>query len=493
MVHAHGRVSATEARVSVVSIEARVFTAARVLSLLTDTRRAQIVGRPEGPKPPLPDTRGFALDAATVLPLDPAAAALVAEAWIESALRLPRARHEQARAKHPVVLREEAQPLALQGIRSVVGAERNAPRREALLGAYTERLGDVASAARSVVDALRGAMDALPAVLRDVHAPAAEDVDALLAATDDLWRELDQRVLRTLELDPTRLTWGDRVRSFAGPSLLREVPPATWSALAFGWWSRVGLEPTLRGVADHLGASSAQGEGVYALVDAAEGRAWLMGRPAPTAWDAAEVLGAGSQCAGAMAARGLWSAHRRGVDRFADGVLHALGRRLAHEKTFLQRAAQLDGLARERVRVETLHAEVARLRWDAVMARFTRDALGRAPQLGARFEESVTRAWGIAPPPSWAPHLVTAAMDAGGPWGGRWGERALGARGEVMLRERLRARYDEDWHRNPHAGEWLRVTLDALRVEGVAGWKDDPGMSVGAQVARLTEDYLRAG
>lgn len=478
---------------SVVSIEARVFTAARVLSLLTDTRRAQVEGRAEGPKPPLPDARGFALDAAAVLPLDPAAAALVAEAWVESALRLPRARHAQSRAKHPVVLREEPHPLALQGIRSVVGAERNAPRREALLAAYTERLGDVAASARSVVDALRGAMDALPAVLRDVHAPPAEDVDALLGATDDLWRELDQRALRALELDPSRLTWGDRVRSLAGPSLLREVPPATWSALAFGWWSRVGLSSALRGVRDHLGASSAQGEGVYALVDAAEGGAWLLGRPAPNAWDAAEVLGAGSVCAGAMAARGLWSAHRRGVDRFADGVLHALGRRLSHEKTFLHRAAQLDGLARERVRVESLHAEVARLRWDAVMARFARDALGRAPQLTARFAESVTRAWGIAPPPAWAPHLVAAAMDPGGPWGGRWGERLLGARGEVVLRERLRARYDEDWHRNPHAGEWLRTTLDAVRVEGAAGWKDDPGMTVAAQVRRLTEDYLRAG
>ncbi len=86
---------------SVVSIEARVFTAARVLSLLTDTRRAQIAGRAEGPKPPLPDTRGFALDAAAVLPLDPAAAALVAEAWIQSALRLPRARHEQSSREAP--------------------------------------------------------------------------------------------------------------------------------------------------------------------------------------------------------------------------------------------------------------------------------------------------------------------------------------------------------------------------------------------------------
>ena len=478
---------------SVVSIEARVFTAARVLSLLSDSRRAQIAERAEGPKPPLPDARGFALDASAVLPLDPAAAALVAEAWVESALRLPRARHEQARVKHPVVLREETHPLALQGIRSVVGSERSAPRREALLGAYTARLADIAAASRAVVDSLRGAMDALPAALRDVHAPSVDDVDALLAATDDLWRELDQRVLRALELDPGRLTWGDRLRSFAGPSLVREVPPATWSALALVWWSRVGLEAALRGVRDHLGASSPQGAGVYAVVDAAEGRAWLLGRPSPTAWDAAEVLGAGSVCAGAVAARGLWAAHRRGVDRFADGVLHALGRRLSHERSFLRRSAQLDGLARERVRVEALHAEVARLRFDAVMARFTRDALARAPQLGARFAEAITRAWGIAPPPTWAPHLVTAAMDAGGPWGGRWGERALGARGEAVLRERLRARFDEDWHRNPHAGEWLRASLDALRVEGVAGWKGDPGMTVAAQVMRLTEDYLRAG
>ncbi|MFO0627292.1 MAG: hypothetical protein U0325_16905 [Polyangiales bacterium] len=478
---------------SVVSIEARVFTAARVLSLLTDTRRAEIAGRPEGPRPPLPDARGFALDAAAVLPLDPAAAALVAEAWIAASLRLPRAALARARAKHPVRLREEPQPLALQAIRSIVGHERNAPRREAVLAAYTERLGDVATAARAVVDALRGAFEALPVALRAVHAPPAAEADAFLAATDDLWRELDQRVLRTLELDPARLTWGDRLRSFAGPSLLREVPPATWSALAFGWWSRVGNAAWLRGAGDHLGASSPQAEGVHALIDAAEGRALLLGRPSPSAWDAAEVLGAGSQCAGAVAARGLWSAHRRGVDRFADGVLHALGRRLSHETTFLHRAAQLDGLARARVRVETLHAEVARLRWDAVMARFAHDALGRAPQLTARFVESVTRAWGIAPPPAWAPHLVTAAMDGGGPWGGRWGERFLGARGEVVLRERLRSRYDEDWHRNPHAGEWLRTALDALRVDGAAGWSDEPGMTPAAQARRLTEDYLRAG
>ncbi|MEZ4392222.1 MAG: hypothetical protein R3A48_14095 [Polyangiales bacterium] len=475
------------------AMKAKVDAAARYLSMDLEARRAKLLELDPGPVPPRPDASGFARDAAAALALDPASALLLAEAWVCAGLRAPRARYDLAREAAPIRLQEEREPIALQSVRSIVQTERNLPRREAILAAYADSLVTLQRPARAVVDATRGAFEALDPALRDALAPPVDDAREFLTATDELWRELDRRVLRAAELDPTSLRWSDRARSLVGASFVREVPPATWAALGTDWWGRVGLGDALRGVRDALGASSPHGRGVYTLVDPEAGGATLVGHPAPSAWDAAEVIGAGSLAASVARARGAWASHRRGVDRVTDAAFHALGRRLSHERSFLQRVARLDSETRVRVQVEALHAELARLRWDAAMARFFREALERAPAISARFFEAVTSALGASPPMSWAAHLVADAMEPGAPWGSRWGQRVEGARVEVTLRDTLRNQFNEDWHRNPRAGEWLAVAIDRMRATGAASWVERPeDLCPEAQARRLAEDYAAA-
>ena len=477
------------------SIEARTHAAAQLLALDAAARRDHLVGAAPQEYPRPPDARTFAEDARAALALDPAAAALLAEAWLTASTRHALARREAALAARPLALRGEARPLPARGALSAALSERNGARREAILVALDDRMRDERERAREAVEAIRAAVDALDPALRDALLPH-EDADAVLAATDDLWRELDARALRWLELDPSRVRWGDRLHALHGPSVPAQVPPATWSALAVDWWERVGLDLALRGVRDALDASSREAAGVHAIVTEPGARATLAGRTSPSAWGAAEVLGAGSVAVGAVLARGLWAAHRRGVDRVSDGALHALGRRLLHDRSFLRRAAMVDAAARERVMLEALHAELARVRLDAALGRFVRDALDRAPELGARFVAQVTRAWGVAPSPGWAVHLAADALASGGALGAMWGRRAAGSSVEVALRERLRARFDEDWHRNPHVGEWLRGALDALRGLGWRGWLEAEGVDAragGAALAkRLAEDFDEA-
>ena len=475
----------------VASVEARVHLAQRYLALDAAERRDRLVGAPPLPTPLYPDARPFARDARAALAVDPAAALTLAEAWVVAALRGPAARYEAALAAKPVVLRGEANPVPLRAVVAASMCERNGARREALMTAAEALFDETREPARAVVHAMRDALAALDPALRDATLPQVPDVDGVLAVTEDLWRELDLRVRRTMELDPARLHWSDRLHTLQGPSVAAQVPPATWSALAVRWWERVGLEPAARGVRDALGASSPRATGVHALITEPGARALLGGQPSPTAWDAAAVLGAGSVLAGSVIARGTWSAHRRGVDRASDGALHALGRRLLHDRTFLRRSAQVDAAPRERVTVEALHAEVARVRLDAVLGRFTRAAVERAPELNARFVAALNGAWGVAPALSWAVHLAADAFATGASLGTHWGRRALGSGIEVALREQLRARFDEDWHRNPRTGEWLRGELDAMRVLGAKSWLEGVGADVSpaALAKRLAEDF----
>lgn len=470
-----------------------VDAAAKFLSMHCDSELARVLRAELPPRPPRPDARGFAAASRDALALDPSSALLLAEAWMRARLREHLARYHAARARRPVVLKEEREPIALQSIRSIVQTEDHAPRREALLAAYADGLHSLQRDARAVVDEMRDAFGALEGSVQNALCPPSRDARAVLAATNDLWRELDERVLRSQGIDRATLRWGERVRSLVGPSVVREIPPATWADLGTRWWERVGLGDALRRVHGALGASSRQAEGVFTFVDPERGVATLAGRPAPSAWDAAEVMGAASRCASTGNARGLWSSHRRGVDRGTDFALHALGRHLLHDRGFLQKVVRLDGATRERVQVEALHGALARIRWDAVMGGFVRDALARTPGLSAGFVESVTAALGAAPPTLWAAHLTAESLEHGGPWGSRWGQRAVGARAEVGLREALRVQFDEDWHRNPRAGEWLVVTMSAMRSRGATAWTERGELLEPAALgARLAEDYIAA-
>lgn len=371
---------------SVASLEARVHAAARLLALDALATRDALVGAAPQPSPPWPDASTFAADARAITELDPAAGALLAEAWLVSATRRASVRYAKSLAAKPLAMRGEREPIALRGTVSAAMTERNAARREAVTVAADARALETRDAAREMVESLRRGADALPAELLDTVLPD-EDPSAVLAATEDLWRELDARTVKAREIDPARVRWSDRLYSLVGPAVLAQVPPATWSALSVDWWARVGEEGACAGVRDAMGASSRDARGVHALVTDPGARAVLAGRAAPSAWGAAEVMGAGSVAAGSVVARGLWVAHRRGIDRVSDGALHALGRRLLHDREFLHRAAQVDRGAREAVMLDALHAELARVRWDAALGRFVRDALRRAPELGARYAE----------------------------------------------------------------------------------------------------------
>jgi hypothetical protein len=222
--------------------------------------------------------------------------------------------------------------------------------------------------------------------------------------------------------------------------------------------------------------------------------------------------------------RGIAPGVRRGCDRGLDGVAHALGRRLHLERRFLQREAAIDAVPRERYMLEALHAEVLRTRIDAVLARFGAAILTRAPEPGQRFHEDLTSASRrarvalstesararsgraargarvssvrlalVAVPirslarPVTLPEASRQAI-AFSPARPR-SARALGARCEPRVVALLRERYDEDWFRNPKAGEGVASVFDAMRAVGVNAWSEAHGgaLKVSELAARFDE------
>ncbi len=176
---------------------------------------------------------------------------------------------------------------------------------------------------------------------------------------------------------------------------------------------------------------------------------------------------------GALLGRGDSPGMLRGVDRDADGLFGTLLRRLAFDAVFLRREAGIDGATRSRVLLEALHAEVLRTRLDAALAGFVGDALLGAKELPTLFTEGMRRALGVSPPPSWAVVLVAQALEPAAPWGGAWTTSAAGARLEPLAREWLRERFNEDWFRNPHAGDGIAAMARELQAFGTEAWARD--------------------
>ena len=121
-----------------------------------------------------------------------------------------------------------------------------------------------------------------------------------------------------------------------------------------------------------------------------------------------------------------------------------------------------------------------RLRFDVARSRFTAHVLARGPEAAARFHDELMRAWGASPGPAWAPWAAAWMFEPGGFWGGHASAMALGARVEPKVVETLRARFDEDWFRNPKAGRGLVEIFDEMRAVGVRAWCDARGGAVPA-------------
>jgi hypothetical protein len=402
--------------------------------------------------------------------VDRARAVLVAEAAVWMALRAPWARYRAALAAPGATVRLRADDAAVPWavLPGAVGAEPSRARRELLWAAGDGLAVDLRDEARDVVAALREVTTALGGGLTDAlgMGDVDEDAEALLAETDDAFEELDAWAAKQAGLDRARLTWPDRLHLGVHEALRREVPSASYGLLGTDWLARVGLESAQRAIVDGRRPAAEYAEGVEAWVTEPGRRATVLGRPRMLGADAGEVLGTLTVCAAGVIGGGMSPGQRRGVHRVLDGAAHALGRGLLTEPGFLLRDAGLSGAARERALRAALHAELARARWDAAVARFTAAAMRRDPGMAERFGAEVTRAMRCAPSPSWAVHLVARAMEPGGAWPGRSAGRVAGLWCAFATRARLRERCDEDWFRNPRSGAVLRGAWDELRAVG---------------------------
>ncbi len=472
-----------------VSLEARELAAAGRLSYDAAVHRERLLEQPpsEGPSPG--DHRGFAQDAAALEALDPPRATLLAEAFVVGAVAPALQRYLQARARVTLRLRPEAPGRPFDTHEAAVMVDPEAGRRAAWVTVADASLQGLRPSAVAVVEALRGALEALDGPLRARVGLGGFDPGPVLAATDDLLHELDPWVARDRGLDLSRGQWSERLASLASPALVRALPPATWAELGMGWAARVGLEDALRGVGNGLRPARAEAAGVGALVREPGVRCDLAGRPSLTGMGAMETLGACGVALGAVLGRGIAPGPRRGLDRASDGVWHALVRRLVLDGGWLTRAAEVDAVTRQRVLLEGLHAEVLRVRRDAVLAGFVAEALGRGEGLGTRFWEGMTGAWGASPEPGWAVHVAARAMEPAAWWGDRPASRIRGALAEPAALGWLRTRFNEDWWRNPRAGDGLRALVRAEQGLGVEGWMaaEEAGDPVAALRTRFDE------
>lgn len=412
----------------------------------------------------------FAKASTAVLALDPHRATLLGEAALVTAMRGPNEAFARARAKVTLRLQTHGPATPFDAVPGLLMADEIASRREALVRLAEAEVPGLRADARLAVEALRDAVDALDDAVVARLGFGAFEASAVLAETDDLLRELDADVFRAQGIDPQRVSWADRLRSLSAPSVSRSLPPAVWAETGLRWAARVGLDASLRGVVDGLVGGRSQPDGVASLTLRAGERALLLGRPGIAGWYAGEVMGSAAESVARTLGRGHSPGHVRGLDRATYAVVHALGRRLLLDRGWLTREVGVEGSSRERMLLEAMHAEVLRVRRDAVLASFGYAVVSRAGELPTRFVELMARAWRVAPSPAWAAVVAGRATETGSFWGDRWALRARGAGFEAAAVAWLRDRYDEDWWRNPSAGEGLSTMVVGLNALGPEAW-----------------------
>lgn len=461
------------------STEALEDLASRVRSHTLVRIRARLHDEPP-PKGRGPDPAPLAGRHANVCARDAALGTWLAESVRLATLDAPSERYAQAWRANPVFLRGE-EPIDVRGLACALASEASSRRRAALMQAADDKSLDHAAEARAVVDAFRTVGDVLALNSRDAlvealgwinPASVAQGAHAVLDATDDVFRETDDWVRGRLALPRSgELSWTDRLRTVAQVRATELVPLADRVGIASRWLARCGLELALGNVRDVTHPAATMATGVWAHADEPGTRATLFGTPARTVHGVVSFVAATCEATLANTARAPRPAQRAGVDRVHDAVARVLGRRLFLERSFLTREAGIDRGALEPVALELLHAELYASRLEAARGLFALDVIARSSELATRFRTHIVRAVGTAPSPAWAVHECAA-------WAlTRPGAQAIALALEPRVHASLRDRYDEDWFRNPRAGEWLTDRFAAMRDAGtlVAFARDAPG------------------
>lgn len=422
---------------------------------------------------------------------DRALAVLIAEAWVQARMRRVQAGYELAWEREPIVLSKE-EPIALGAIENAIAYERNAARRSALWDQACARAHDHFREAKTVVDALRERARELecatPDALIDALGLGAASVnaDALIAQSDGVFDELDCWALREVELgERVRevrrrvLPWQERLRSVAHPRASAQIAMGDRVASCGRWIERVGLGDARRALSDRVTASSLGSEGVRVQVEREGERVIIQGSEPPSVRGTSRIAGAMIEALGAAMARIGRPSERAGRDRVHRAVLWQLGEMLLWEPSFAKRELSVDGAHVSLVNRAALHGSLMALRQRAAEAVFVRDALAAKSELVSRLRDRLSRALGSAMSPSWTVHVASSAIER------RAEAECAGALCAAVLGTRLRDRCDEDWFRNPRAGELLSSELMEMRASGTMAWLiDRVGVDEGAREER---------
>lgn len=408
-----------------------------------------------------------------------ALAMLMAEAWVRARTEASRVALALAWKTEPIALPHE-RPIELDRLESAIVLERNDGKRRALWQAASERARDHFRAARSVVEALRARATELAIAPTDAlvdrlglgrAALADRAVEAVLRGTEGAFDELDPWALRECGLGERvaaarrgDLTWDERLRSLSQPRASAAVPLGDRGAGCARWIGRVGLGDVLSSIVDHLETTRVDASRIRVRVEREGERVILSGEEDPT-------VDGGARCAAAYGEALAWALPRVGLARERAGVdrLHAvasalLARGLLCERAFVTRELGVDPARASLVARASTHGMMVALRRSAAEATFARDALCARPELAARLREGYARAVRSPIDPAWAVHVAAQAIER------RAEATVIAALIEATLRESLRERFDEDWFRNPRAGEGLAGELASMRSRGAIAW-----------------------
>ncbi len=471
------------------SREARAHEALALLSAVSEAYVHAVTPTDEMPVSPsvaaLSKGEGYRTDALALGDTDGGTARVFAEAYTAAVMYPPSAAYQRARADTRVLLRKDATTVPLDGLGSAVMTEAGTARRDALVAAGETAANKLRPQAMGVVDAARTVRDTLGEAMTLALGTGDAGTDTVFAASDEVFRELDARMLRVHGFDRTKLSWADRLRSLSTMALTTLIPPATWVSVAGRWMERTDL-PAARRIRSVLEPASGHGTGVMAFSSGSNG-AVVWGRPTTAGVGLLDVAGALGEALMYATARGVTPSMGGVTDPTMVGLGRSLGRRLLLNRHFVRREAGLDPSERERAMLEAMYVDVAMTRMDAALARFGVMVLGRSEDLSGRYVEAVAKAMGAAPSPGEAVHTATRVF---GP-DGRWGARIAGALTEPVMEQWLKDRYDEDWFRNPRTGAGISAAFADMRALGMAAWREGvSGVDAGILLARRWADAL---